>query len=58
MTRSEPQKDVAERLGISPQYLCDVLKGRRDISAHLAERLGYERIVAFRKPSSQTEKAK
>lgn len=41
------QKKVAESLGISPQYLNDVLAGRREISEALAERLGYRRIVLY-----------
>lgn len=52
MTRNEQQKDVAERLGISAQYLCDVLKGRREMSAALALRLGYQREVTFTKIES------
>ena len=43
------QKRAAKDLGISQQYLCDVLKGRREISATLADQLGYERVVMFRK---------
>lgn len=41
------QKTLAERAGVSPQYLCDVLKGRRDVSAQMAERFGYRRVVTF-----------
>lgn len=35
--------------GISPQYLCDILKGRRDISCRVARALGYERATVFRR---------
>lgn len=41
------QKELAARLRISPQYLGDVLHGRRDISAALAANLGYTRVVLF-----------
>jgi len=45
---STSQKQTAELLKISPQYLNDVIRGRRDISAELATRLGFERIVVFK----------
>ncbi len=47
VTRLGRQDMAAEHLGISPQYLSDVLHGRREISKNLAERLGYERVVVF-----------
>jgi plasmid maintenance system antidote protein VapI len=34
-----PAKRIAKEIGVSPQYLCDVKKGRRSISWDLAERL-------------------
>lgn len=40
------QARAAERLGISPQYLHDVLHGRRDIDA-LAERMGYRSLTLY-----------
>jgi len=43
------QKEVAERLGVAPQFLCDVLKRRRNVSETLAEALGYKREFMFRK---------
>jgi transcriptional regulator with XRE-family HTH domain len=46
-SRKRTQKDVAKDLGISPQYLSDILKGRREISAEVARRLGFERVVTF-----------
>ena len=36
----DSQKSAAEHLGVSPQYLADVLKGRRDIGAKLAKNFG------------------
>jgi transcriptional regulator with XRE-family HTH domain len=46
------QREVAKLLGISEQYLANVLNGRRGISTALAEKLGYERVTAF-KPNLQ-----
>lgn len=43
------QKLAANVLGISQQYLCDLLKGRRDFSDLVCERLGFERIVLYRR---------
>ncbi len=36
------QRPVAEELGISVPYLCDILAGKRNISARVAYKLGYE----------------
>jgi transcriptional regulator with XRE-family HTH domain len=33
------QQQKAEKLGISPQYLCDLQRGRRRLSARLAAKL-------------------
>lgn len=33
--------------GLSPQYVCDVLRGRRDVSERLANELGFFRHVVF-----------
>jgi len=41
------QKAVAEAYGFSPQFINDVLRGRRDISNDLAEKLGFTRAVVF-----------
>lgn len=45
--RQATNKQAAERLGVSAQYLGDVLHGRRAISAKLAHALGYERQALF-----------
>lgn len=42
------QKETARVFCISPQYLCDILHGRREISAEVAEILGFERVVTYR----------
>jgi len=31
-------------LGISPQYVCDMLQGRRTISARVAAKLGFKKV--------------
>ena len=41
------QKHVAEDLGISPQYLHDVLSSRRDVSFEVAKKLGFQKVVRF-----------
>ena len=41
------QRAVAQELGVSQAYLGDVLHGRRGVSAKLAGKLGYERVVVF-----------
>jgi len=38
---------IAAQLGISPQYLCDIMHGRRAISARVAEKLGYRQVVEY-----------
>lgn len=41
------QDALAHHLDISPQYLCDILKGRRAVSGNLAQRIGYRRIIGY-----------
>lgn len=43
--RHMTQADTAQRLGISPQYLSDVLRGRRKVSPRLALRI--ERVLGL-----------
>ena len=43
------QKDVAAELGISPQYLCDVLAERKDAGEAILDPLGLERVVTYRR---------
>jgi len=44
-TIDKTQREVAKELGISYQYLNDILQGRRNISDNIAKRLGYTRIT-------------
>ena len=43
------QYAAAERLGISPAYLSDILSGARSISDKVANKLGYSKISMFEK---------
>jgi hypothetical protein len=45
--RSGGQNVWARGHGFSPQYVCDVLRGRRDVSEAMANALGYFRQVRF-----------
>lgn len=48
VTNSNAQLLVAQQLGISPQYLSDILNNKRIISQRVARRLGYIRVVRYR----------
>jgi predicted transcriptional regulator len=52
------QKAVADDLGFHPSFIGDVLKGRRDLSNNLVEKLGYERITVFAKSDDAARVAK
>lgn len=41
------QKAFADQIGVSPQYVCDCLKGRRDIGKSIANALGYEPVTMY-----------
>ena len=45
--RDGGQKAAAKRLGVSAQFLCDVLHGRRGLTARLLRGLGYRRVVMY-----------
>lgn len=47
LCKQSSQRNVAASLGISPAYLSDILNSRRDISAQLAEKLGFMRVITF-----------
>jgi plasmid maintenance system antidote protein VapI len=46
------QKEAAKALGFSSQHISDVLNKRREISALMAKRLGYKRVVRFKRFSA------
>ena len=41
------QKAVAKKLGFTPSFINDVLKGRREMTEALAAKLGFKRVVTF-----------
>jgi transcriptional regulator with XRE-family HTH domain len=41
------QRDFAQSLGVSPSYLSDVLKGRRDAGPKVLAALGLKRVVSY-----------
>lgn len=43
------QKEAAKALGISAQYLADVLRGRRAVTDKLAKKLGFTRETRWRR---------
>ena len=43
----QSDKDYAESLGISPQYLCDIYAGRRPPGDSVANALGATRSYAY-----------
>jgi Helix-turn-helix len=43
------QKAFAKRVGISEQYLSDILKGRREPGVKLLDYFGLERVVGYRR---------
>lgn len=45
------QKELAKHLGISPQYLCDILLKRRPITERIANKLGYKKVCKWVKES-------
>ena len=41
------QKNWADANGVSAQYVCDCLKGRRDIGEGIAKPLGYQPVTVY-----------
>ena len=46
--RWSTQKAFAEHHGLSPQYITDVMKGRREPAARICQIVGIERTVVYR----------
>lgn len=42
------QSAFASRIDVSPQYLCDVLNGRRDPGPAILSALGLEKVEGYR----------
>jgi hypothetical protein len=49
MSEVRQQKEIASDIGMSAQFLSDVIRGRRSPTSVLAGKLGYERVILFRK---------
>lgn len=45
--RGTTQKEVARKLGFSPQFLNDVLNQRREITERLADSLGFRQVTYY-----------
>lgn len=41
------QKELAEHLNISPQYLSDILRGNRFIPDKVANKLGFKKVIKW-----------
>lgn len=48
----DTQSEAAESLGISPAYLRDLLRARRDISENMLSKLGLKRVITIVKEKS------
>lgn len=46
------QKAAAKRLGVSAQYLNDVLNGRREFGHAILQGLGYRRVVMYKRDTN------
>ena len=49
VAKAGSQKEAARLLGISTQYLNDLLRGRREASARVLGKLGLRRVVVRNK---------
>lgn len=49
LCRQTTQRDVAKRFCFTPQFISDVLAGRRYVTDALARAMGYERVTRFRR---------
>jgi hypothetical protein len=47
--RAGTQKAAAERIGVSEQYLCDVLQGRRKPGPKLVAGMGYTKVTYYQR---------
>ena len=43
------QKAMAKAAGVSPQFVSDAMKGKRNPTGALLKLIGYERIVVYRR---------
>jgi len=45
---NRPASKLAEELGISAPYLCEIFKGTREPGPSVLDKLGFERVVLYR----------
>lgn len=50
--RAGTQKAYAAQNGISEVVLSDMIRGRREVSARIADLVGFERVTVYRKRKS------
>lgn len=43
LLKTYTRRELAYRLDIGEQYLCDIIVGRRSVSDYVGERLGYKK---------------
>lgn len=41
------QKTLAKELGVSPQYISELLNGRKEVSKNIAAKFGYKKIIMW-----------
>lgn len=41
---SKSQKEVARMFGVTPQYICDMVNGRREVSEKIWRKMGWRKI--------------
>lgn len=49
------QREVAIEMGVSPQYISDILAGRRAVSEAVAGKLGFEKSCVWKKMAKVEE---
>jgi transcriptional regulator with XRE-family HTH domain len=48
LTAGRTQRQLAQEIGVSPQFLNDILHGKRVPSGKVLDYLGFERVVLYR----------
>jgi len=44
------QIQLAKQIDISPQYMCDIISGRRSVSEEIGAKFGFEKVWRKKKP--------
>ena len=52
VTQWGSQRKVSDHLGISAAFLSDIINGNRPISNKVAQKLGYSKVVKYRRDGS------